>query len=171
MKNYKKIDLRQLFSFLLFVTIAVHVYFKRIPMLRKVTSFLILFSFIILVISGISEFISPFGRLSMMIQWKMLGLDKMQWQALHLVFMIVFTLGVLVHIVLNIKPIKAYLKNKARTTVILTKEMSIALGITLLLFAATIQKFEPIETFVKLNKSFNEYWIEEFKKDKMRQGS
>ena len=137
-------------------------------MLRKITSFLMLFSFIVLVISGISEFISPFGRLSMMIKWTMLGLDKMQWQALHLVFMIVFTVAALVHIVLNIKPIKAYLKNKARTTVVFTKEMSIALGITMLLFIATIQKFEPIDNFVKLNKSFNDYWIEEFKKEKMQ---
>jgi hypothetical protein len=137
-------------------------------MLRKTTSFIMLFSFIVLVISGIAEFISPFGRLSMMIQWEMLGLDKMQWQALHIVFMVVFTLAGIVHILLNIKPIKAYLKNRSKTIVFFTKEMSIALVVTVVLFLATIQKYEPIEYFVKLNKSFNEYWIAEFKKDKMR---
>ena len=134
-------------------------------MLRKTTSFLMLFSFIILVISGVSEFISPFGRLAMMIRWEMIGLDKMQWQALHLVFMLVFTLAGLIHIFLNIKPIKAYLKNKARKTVFFTKEMSIALIVTIVLFYATIIKFEPIEKFVKMNKSFNDYWIEAFKKE------
>ncbi len=46
--------------------------------------------------------------------------------------------------------------------------MSIALAITIVLFVATIQKFEPIDQFVKLNKSFNNYWIEQFKKDKSR---
>lgn len=46
--------------------------------------------------------------------------------------------------------------------------MSIALAITVVLFVATIQKFEPIEQFVKLNKSFNQYWIEQFKKDRIK---
>jgi len=47
----------------------------------------------------------------------MLGLDKMQWQALHISFMMVFTFVGLIHIWLNIKPIKAYLKNRARKMV------------------------------------------------------
>lgn len=137
-------------------------------MLRKITSFVMLFSFLIMIVSGIAEFISPFGRLAMMIHWKMLGIDKMQWQALHISFMVVFTIAGLIHIWLNIKPIKAYLKNRARKMVFFTKEMSIALAITVVLFVATIQKFEPIEHFVKLNKSFNSYWIEQFKKDRMQ---
>jgi len=135
-------------------------------MLRKITSFVMLFSFVIMVVSGVAEFISPFGRLSMMIKWKMLGLDKMQWQALHISFMVVFTVAGLIHIWLNIKPIKAYLKNRARKMVFFTKEMSIALVITIVLFVATVQKFEPIDQFVKLNKSFNNYWIEQFKKER-----
>ncbi len=135
-------------------------------MLRKITSFVMLFSFVIMVVSGVAEFISPFGRLSMMIKWEMLGLDKMQWQALHISFMVVFTIAGFIHIWLNIKPIKAYLKNRARKMVFFTKEMSIALVVTAVLFVATVQKFEPIDQFVKLNKSFNNYWIEQFKKEK-----
>ena len=127
-----------------------------------------LFSFLIMIVSGVAEFISPFGRLSMMINWKMLWIDKMQWQALHISFMVVFTVAGLIHIWLNIKPIKAYLKNRARKMVFFTKEMSIALAITIVLFVATIQKYEPIDQFVKLNKSFNNYWIEQFKKDQVR---
>jgi len=137
-------------------------------MLRKITSFVMLFSFFIMIVSGVAEFISPFGRLSMMIQWTMLGIDKMQWQALHISFMVVFTVAGIIHIWLNIKPIKAYLKNRARKMVFFTKEMVIALAITVVLFVATIQKFEPIDQFVKLNKSFNSYWIEQFKKDQVQ---
>lgn len=129
-----------------------------------------LFSFLVLVLSGVAEFISPFGRLGMMIKWEMLWLDKMQWQALHLVFMIVFTVAGFVHIFLNIRPIKAYLKNRSKTMVVFTKEMSIALAITVVLFVATVQKFEPIENFVKLNKSFNDYWVEQFRKNSIQNG-
>ena len=52
--------------------------------------------------------------------------------------------------------------------VIFTKEMSIALALTIVLFVATINQFAPLEYFVKLNKSFNSYWIAEFKKDSIR---
>ena len=138
-------------------------------MLRKITSFVMLFSFVIMVLSGIADFISPFGRLSMMIRWHFLGLDKMQWIALHIVFMVIFTVAGIIHILLNIKPIKAYLKNRARKMIVFTKEMSIALLITAILFFATIYKFEPLEKFVKLNRSFNTYWIKQFKEERARQ--
>ncbi len=138
-------------------------------MLRRITSFLMLFAFVIMVLSGIVEFISPFGRLAMMIRWDFLGLDKMRWQALHIVFMVVFTVAGLVHIWLNLKPIKAYLKNKSRTLIVFTKEMVIALLITGGLFGATVVKYPPIESFVKLNKSFNDYWIAKFKEERLAQ--
>jgi len=138
-------------------------------LLRKITSFVMLFSFVIMVLSGIADFISPFGRLSMMIRWHFLGLDKMQWIALHIVFMVIFTVAGIIHILLNIKPIKAYLKNRARKMIVFTKEMSIALLITAILFFATIYKFEPLEKFVKLNRSFNTYWIKQFKEERARQ--
>ena len=137
-------------------------------MTRKITSFIMLFSFMIMVVSGVAEFISPFGRLSMMIKWEMLGLDKMQWQALHIVFMVVFTVAGIIHIFINIKPIKAYLKDRTKKMVVFTKEMSIALAITLVLFVATINQFAPLDYFVKLNKSFNNYWVEDFKKNSIR---
>ncbi len=138
-------------------------------MLRRVTSFLMLFAFVIMVLSGIAEFISPFGRLAMMIHWTFLGLDKMQWQALHIIFMVVFTLAGIIHIGLNIKPIKAYLKNRSRKMVVFTKEMVIALLITGGLFGATVVKYPPLESFVKLNKSFNDYWIAKFKEERLAQ--
>ena len=138
-------------------------------MLRRITSFLMLFAFIIMVLSGIAEFISPFGRLAMMIRWTFLGLDKMQWQALHIIFMVVFTLTGIVHIWLNLKPIKAYLKNKSRKMIVFTKELVIALLITAGLFGATVVKYPPLETFVKLNKSFNDYWITRFKERRLAQ--
>ena len=138
-------------------------------MIRRVTSLLMLFSFVIMVLSGIADFISPFGRLSMMIHWTFLGLDKMSWIALHIVFMVIFTLAGLIHIYLNFKPIKNYLKNKSRHMVIFTKEMVIALLITAGLFTATVYKYAPIESFVKLNKGFNDYWVQQFKEKRLKQ--
>ncbi len=136
-------------------------------MFRKITSFVMLYSFIIMVLSGIMLFISPFGRLSMMIKWEMLGLDKMQWQALHLIFMLIFMVGGVIHIYYNIKPIKNYLKGKSKKVVIFTSSHIMALVVTISLFYVTINHMEPFESFVKMNKSFNEYWTDEFRENQM----
>ena len=136
-------------------------------MYRKITSFTMLYSFIIMVLSGIMLFISPFGRLSMMIKWEFLGLDKMQWQALHLIFMLIFTVGGILHIIYNYKAIKNYLKNKSKKIVVFTTANLVAIAITSSLFYVTIQHMEPFESFVKMNKSFNEYWTKEFRENKM----
>ena len=121
-------------------------------MVRKTISFVMLYSFIIMVLSGIMLFISPFGRLSMMIQWEMLGLDKMQWQALHLIFMLIFTIAGIVHIIYNIKPIKNYLKNKSKKIVVFTTSNLVAIAVTASLFYVTVNHMEPFESFVKMNK-------------------
>lgn len=136
-------------------------------MFRKIISFVMLYSFIIMVLSGIMLFISPFGRLAMMIRWEMLGLDKMQWQALHLIFMLIFTLAGLLHIFYNYKAIKNYLKSKSKKIVVFTSANVAAIAITGVLFYVTIQHMEPFESFVKMNKSFNDYWTQEFRTNKM----
>lgn len=59
-----------------------------------------------MIVSGIAEFVSPFGRLSMMIDWKFLGLGAKQWQALHIVFATLFMCAGMLHIWINIKAIK-----------------------------------------------------------------
>ncbi|MCD4668604.1 MAG: DUF4405 domain-containing protein [Sulfurimonas sp.] len=138
-------------------------------MFRKITSFIMLFSFIIMVISGTMLFISPFGRLSMMIQWEVMGLNKMDYQALHLTFMLLFTIAGIVHILYNWKPIKNYLKNRSKKIVFFTKEFVVASLITIALFFATVKHIEPLESFVKMNKSFNNYWVKSFKEKRMRE--
>ena len=138
-------------------------------MFKKITSFVMLYSFIVMVLSGIILFISPFGRLSIMIRWEMLGLDKMQWQALHIIFMVIFAVGGIIHILYNIKAIKNYLKSKSKKMVVLTTSHSIAIGITASLFYVTINHMEPFESFVKMNKSFNNYWTKEFREKRMQQ--
>lgn len=137
-------------------------------MTRKITSFIMLYSFIIMVLSGFVLFISPFGRLAMMINWKFMMLDKMQWQALHLIFMLIFTVAGLLHIVYNFKAIKNYLKSKSKKIVVFTTANLVAIVITASLFYVTIQHMEPFESFVKMNKSFNEYWTAEFRKERMQ---
>lgn len=137
-------------------------------MLRKTTSFILLYSFIIMVLSGAMLFVAPFGRLSMMIQWEMFGLSKMDYQALHLIFMILFILAGIVHIYVNYKAILQYWKNKSKNLIFFTKEFTVATVIITGLFYITVSKNEYTQKFVKMNKSFNDYWIADFKQKQVQ---
>lgn len=92
-----------------------------------------------------------------------MGLTKMDYQALHLIFMLIFTIAGLLHIFFNYKAIKNYLKSKSKKMVVFTNTNVIAIIITAGFFYATVKHIEPLETFVKMNKSFNNYWISDFK--------
>ena len=138
-------------------------------MLRKITSFTLLYSFLIMVVSGVMLFISPFGRLSMMIHWEIFGLGKMEYQALHLIFMLVFTLSGIIHTYLNYKAIVNYWKNKSKKIIVFTKEFIIATAVIGSLFYLTATHSSVTEPFVKMNKSFNDYWMNDFKEKRMKQ--
>ncbi len=137
-------------------------------MYRKIVSLVMLYAFFIMVVSGIMLFISPFGRLAAMIKWQVLGLGKMDYLALHIIFMVIFTVAGILHIFYNFKAIKHYLKNRAKKMVVFTKEFIIATLITVGFFYATISHITPLEKFVKMDKSFNDYWIRKFKEERMR---
>ena len=52
---------------------------------KPFTSFFILLSFVVLLLSGVVLYVAPPGRIANWTQWQF-GLDKEQWQALHTVF-------------------------------------------------------------------------------------
>jgi len=67
----------------------------------------------------------------------------------------------------NFKAIKNYLKNKSKKVVVFTSTNIIAILITAGFFYATVKHVEPLESFVKMNKSFNDYWIKDYKEKEM----
>ncbi len=69
--------------------------------MKKIISLGLLFTFLLGVITGIVLYIMPHGRIAYWNDWRLLGLNKDQWEALHIVFtfLMVF-LGVL-HLFIN----------------------------------------------------------------------
>ncbi len=114
--------------------------------LRKTTSLIITFSFLIMTYTGIILFIAPKG-------WKFLGLDKGQYVALHITFMVLFTIGILIHLYLNYRPLVSYFKNKARSFSLLTKEFMIALTLNVFFIVGTLYHWTPFEQFLDFGKA------------------
>lgn len=77
--------------------------------LKPFVSFLTLFGFLLLALSGFILYIRPEGSLARWVGWRAMNLDKSGWEAIHLIFCALFVLAGITHLVLNFKAIVIYL--------------------------------------------------------------
>jgi len=127
-------------------------------MVRKVTSLVMLWSFIALTYTGIGLYVAPHGRTSGWIAWSFLGLDKKGHAEIHTTFMVLFFVATFLPLDYKWRPFIGYLKNLSRRVVILTKEMLIATGISLLFVWGTLAGWHPFSDVVELGATLKEGW-------------
>ena len=68
---------------------------------RSFISFLLTWSFAILIVSGIVLYIAPHGRVAHWVNWRLLGLTKDNWAAIHTIIGYLFMIVAVVHFVFN----------------------------------------------------------------------
>lgn len=115
---------------------------------------------IMMTYTGIILYIAPHGRVANWTNWELFGWDKDQFAQIHTTFMALFIVATLLHIYYNFKPMVSYMKNKMRQFVFFTKEMIVALGITLLFLTGTLFEVPPFSTFVSFGDGIKESWAE-----------
>lgn len=108
--------------------------------------------------TGIMLFITPKGKIAKSTNWEIFGLTKTQYSSLHATFMVLFLLGMVLHIYLNWKPLMMYLKNKNRKFSLLTKEFLLAFGFTLVFLLGTLYDIAPFKTFLDFQKNIKISW-------------
>jgi hypothetical protein len=128
--------------------------------LRKITSLVMLLSTLILSFTGIILFIAPHGKIAFWANWQILGFTKGEYASLHNTFFVLFLLSFFLHVYFNFKAIKNYLSNKAKELVIFTKEMVIAVVLTIIFFLGTLTNIAPFSTFLSLGDDAKAYWAE-----------
>ena len=79
---------------------------------RAFTSILLVWSGLVMAVSGIVLYIAPTGRVAHAAVWTLMGLDKEGWGAVHTILSFIFTIFAILHIVLNWKPLISYLKDR-----------------------------------------------------------
>lgn len=128
---------------------------------RKFVSLCITFSFLVMSYTGIMLFIVPQGKYAYWMHWEFWGLSKTQYGNLHVTFMVLFLVGIFLHIYLNWKPLITYLKNKQREFSILTKEFILALGFTLIFIFGTLYEIPPFKTFLDFEEGIKQSWVQD----------
>jgi hypothetical protein len=126
--------------------------------LRRVVTLTVFTSFFFLALSGIGLFLSPQGRVAYWSGWRLLGLTKQQFSALHTTFMLLFLIVAVWHIVYNWKPIKTYLKDRAKKVRIFTPEFTVALVLCLVFVAGTLTATPPFAQFLNAADDIKGYW-------------
>jgi len=126
--------------------------------LKKITSLVMLWSMIMMTYTGIILYIAPHGRVANWTNWELFWWDKHQFAQIHTTFMALFIIATLLHIYYNFKPMVSYMKNQMKQFVFFTKEMIVALGITLLFVTGTLFEVPPFSTFVAFGDSIKDSW-------------
>ena len=80
---------------------------------RAVFSTCSAFAMLFLLISGVALYVAPPCRVAESTGWVFLGIGKDSWEAVHLLFAVIFVLFSLVHLVLNWTVFARYAVNKS----------------------------------------------------------
>jgi hypothetical protein len=128
---------------------------------RGLITYLLTFSFFIMVISGLVSFVSPSGRIASQVDWSLLGLDRIAWQSLHLSFAAVFTVVGLLHLVFHWHGLLHYLQDRASHHLTLKWEAAIALVFTVGLISSAVLALPPASNLHNLTVQFRQtFWVD-----------
>jgi hypothetical protein len=124
--------------------------------IKRITSLTAFLSFFITLLTSTILFIVPEGRVAYWVNWRLFGLSKEQWGAIHLNVGILFLLALMLHIYYNWNPIVLYLKNKSKELKVFTKEFNVALMLVFICFLGTYVGVPPFSTLLKFNDNLKE---------------
>lgn len=120
-------------------------------------SFNLLFTFVVMLISGVILYFKPEGSVARWLAWDIWGLTKSGWEAMHTVFSFLFLLFAVLHILkINLKYMRLYFVNyKPRGTF---REMNLALVISLVFFIGTAFSLPPFQWIFDAGNYLSDTW-------------
>jgi len=126
---------------------------------KSFISFGLLFSFVIISITGIALYIAPPGRVARWIIWSFMGLEKTEWEAIHTIFSYIFIILGIVHtFMINWKAMFSYFKKKSKSSLNKKKELISSVIIMLIAYFGTIYNIQPFKGVMDIGTYTSESW-------------
>lgn len=129
--------------------------------LRGFTSLLLTWCFLVLSVSGVVLYFTPRGRVANWTGWTLFGLEKGEWQGVHMNLAVLFLLVTALHLYLNWNLFWSYLKKKASLSVNLKWELLLATIVTAVILVGTIVNVLPFGALTTYNERIKDYWERE----------
>ncbi len=127
--------------------------------IRSFISFGLLFSFIIMSLTGIVLYFTPPGRVAKWVKWTFFGLEKEEWQAVHTIFSYFFMILGIFHVFsFNWKVIVAYIKKRSVSGINKKKELIVSSLVILFLFFGTLYNVQPLKGIMDFGEYLTESW-------------
>ena len=126
---------------------------------RGLTSFLMLFGFIIMMLTGLVLYIVPAGRIAYWVNWELTGLTKTDWGNIYIISGILFIVAGVFHIYFNWKVLIHYFKDKIMGNINLKRELLIASIISAVFILSSLYQLRPISYLLDLNEFIKNSWI------------
>ncbi|MBN2060671.1 MAG: DUF4405 domain-containing protein [Deltaproteobacteria bacterium] len=127
---------------------------------RGWTTFLVTVSFIVDTLSGIILYIAPPGRIANWTNWRVWGLSKDEWTAIHTIFGYVLLIIIGIHLYFNWKIFWSFIWNRIKKALNLKKELITALLVCLIIFMGTLWEIPPFSSTMNLGEYLKESWDE-----------
>ena len=118
-------------------------------MLRKFVSLMLLYCLIFMLISGVVLFIMPHGRIAYWTGWHFLGLDKDQWDNLHIIFGFLMLFFGFWHLLLNWRAIVSYFR---------TRDFLVATVLSLFVLIGAVADLPPFKNFIDFGEKLKNSW-------------
>ena len=124
--------------------------------IRRIASLTAMLAFCSTLLTSFILFVVPQGRIADWADWRLWGITKEEWAAIHTNLGILFLVSLFLHIYYNWKPITTYLKNKTKQLRVFTPEFNVSLVIIALFALFTYLGVPPISYLQDLNASIKD---------------
>ena len=128
---------------------------------RGFFSLLTTFCFVVMVITGVVLYIEPHGRVAYWTNWQLLGLDKDDWDGIHIVTSFFFLIAAGFHTYFNWKQLVRYLSGRARQGARQWRELAVAGGIVVLACVGASASWYPFAWLLDLSDAAKSAWVKE----------
>lgn len=123
---------------------------------RRITSLVLVLSFVFVVLTSIVLYVVPEGRIAYWADWRWLGWSKEQWGAVHINTGFLFLAALIVHLWYNWKMIMAYLKDRSKRVKVFTREFNVALALLAITVLGTHFMIPPFSTVLHIGEGFKD---------------
>ncbi len=125
---------------------------------RAFFSLYVVFSFVVMAVTGFVLFVSPPGRVANWAEWTLMGLTKTQWQALHTTFTTFFVAAGIFHVYFNWNILVSYLKNRLHRGIPRKRELAWSAVAAVALAALTLGEVPPVGYLMDASETASAAW-------------
>jgi hypothetical protein len=129
---------------------------------RRLISLTTMWSFLLLVLTGVVLYVVPPGRVAYWSVWHWMGLSKTQWGDLHVTSSALFCIVGIWHIYFNWAPILQYLKGRRAQGRLPSVELVVSLALTAVLCIGTYMDWPPFNWVIALGEHIKDAGSEKY---------